>query len=77
MIWSTKHKRIIHKMRLKEVFCPYLMIVLGQGLLVMNRDKRITVKIASIRTFNTAKVFKMIKMSTVFPRIVSAETILF
>ena len=43
----------------------------------MNRDKRITVKIASIRTFNTAKVFKMIKMSTVFPRIVSAETILF
>ena len=26
----------------------------------MNRDKRITVKIASIRTFNTAKAFKMV-----------------
>ena len=31
----------------------------------MNRDKRITVKIASIRTFNTAKAFKMVSSQAV------------
>ena len=31
----------------------------------MNRDKRITVKIASIRTFNTDKAFKMVSKQAV------------
>ena len=31
----------------------------------MNRDKRITVKIASIRTLNTAKAFKMVSNQAV------------
>ena len=31
----------------------------------MNRDKRITVKIASIRTFNTAKALKMVSNQAV------------